>query len=146
MVKIPPSQSIASAYAPIYSEREILIMNPKAAKTVDAYLAGLPPSERKILENLRKAIKSAAPQSEERISYQIPAYFYKGPLIFFARQSRFLSLYVPGRSVWKKFKEELKQFEIKGNTIHFSAERPLPSGFVKNIVRERMRENEERKA
>ena len=54
------------------------------AKNVDEYLAAVPEMVQPVLEKLRKTIRSAAPQAEEVISYQIPTYKYHGPLVHFA--------------------------------------------------------------
>lgn len=54
------------------------------AKTVDEYLHELPEAQRDMLEKLREAIKTAAPEAEEVISYRIPTYKYHGPLVHFA--------------------------------------------------------------
>lgn len=51
------------------------------AKDVEAYLASAPKEMRAILDNLRAAIKAAAPKAEELISYRIPTYNYHGPLV-----------------------------------------------------------------
>ncbi len=40
-----------------------------AAKTVDEYLASVPPESRIALQRLRKIIKAAAPDAEAVISY-----------------------------------------------------------------------------
>jgi len=39
------------------------------AKTVDEYIASAPKNTRKVLKDLRRAIKDAAPKAEESISY-----------------------------------------------------------------------------
>ena len=43
-------------------------------KTVDEYLSALPANTKEILKELRKTIKQAAPQAEELISYNMPAF------------------------------------------------------------------------
>jgi uncharacterized protein YdhG (YjbR/CyaY superfamily) len=43
-------------------------------KTIDDYLAVLPPAERAILEQWRQAIHRIVPDVEECISYSIPAF------------------------------------------------------------------------
>ena len=43
-------------------------------KTTDDYLAAVSPKKRAALEKLRKAIRAAAPEAEECISYQLPAF------------------------------------------------------------------------
>jgi uncharacterized protein YdhG (YjbR/CyaY superfamily) len=114
------------------------------AKTVDEYLATLPQETRVVLENLRQAIKSAAPQAEEVISYQIPTYKYHGALVHFMAGRQDCSFITVSKSIIEKFKSELKGYKLSGTTIHFSAQNPLPNDLVKQIVKFRMKENESR--
>ena len=113
-----------------------------SARDVDAYLAALPEEARVTLEKLRKAIRAAAPEAEEVISYQVPTFKYNGPLVSFAAFRNHYSLYVINPSILKTFAAELKPYETSGTTIHFSADRPLPATLVKKIVRARLEENE----
>ncbi len=83
-----------------------------SVNTVDDYLAALPAKERAVLEELRRVIKSAAPQAEEVISYRIPLYKHHGP------------------------------YQVEHTTIRFSVEKPLPAALVKKIVKSRIAENE----
>lgn len=64
-----------------------------AERNVDEYLRALPEPDRSALEHLRSVIRAAAPNSEETISYRIPAFRFHGPLVFFAATPRHLSLY-----------------------------------------------------
>jgi uncharacterized protein YdhG (YjbR/CyaY superfamily) len=121
-------------------------MKEKPAPDVDAYLAALPKMQRVTLEKLRKTIRAAAPEAQEVISYRMPAYKYRGPLVFFAAFKNHLSLYGVSRSTVESFRGELEPFEISGTTIHFSTDKPLPPALVKKLVKARMKENEERAA
>jgi len=114
------------------------------AKTVDEYLAGIPEKTRVTLDQLRTAIKAAAPGAEEVISYRIPTYKYHGPLVHFVAGSNFCSFIVVSKQVLETFGSELSSFDISGTTIHFTAEKPLPAALVKKIVQARMAENETR--
>ncbi len=116
----------------------------KPAKSVDDYLAAVPEEARAVLEALRRTIRDAAPKAEEAISYQIPAFKYHGPLVFFAAFKNHCSFYVASKSVMKTFSSELKPYDTSGTTIHFSAENPLPATLVKKIVKARIEENEAR--
>jgi uncharacterized protein YdhG (YjbR/CyaY superfamily) len=111
------------------------------AKTVEEYLAGIPKETRSALEHLRMAIKAAAPEAEEVISYRVPTYKYHGPLVHFVAHSRFCSFIVVSKRVLETFGSELSSFDISGTTIHFTAENPLPGALVKKIVQARMAEN-----
>ena len=54
------------------------------AASVDAYIRSFPPSTQTLLNQIRKTIRTAAPDAEEVISYGIAGYKQNGMLIFFA--------------------------------------------------------------
>ena len=114
-------------------------------KNVDEYLQALPDDKRVLLEKIRKVIKAAAPQAEEFISYQMPAYKYKGVLVYFGAFTNHCSLFA-GKQVVKDFSTELKSFETSGATIHFTPDHPLPASLVQKIVKKRLQENELKKS
>jgi uncharacterized protein YdhG (YjbR/CyaY superfamily) len=120
-------------------------MKAAAASSVDGYLADLPKDVRAVLEKLRKTIKAAAPDAEEGISYQMPAYKYHGQLVYFAAFKDHCSFFPGSKSIVEMFAEELEPFEASAGTIHFTVDHPLPQILVKKIVKMRMRQNEERK-
>jgi uncharacterized protein YdhG (YjbR/CyaY superfamily) len=111
-------------------------------KTVDDYLAGLSPADRKVLERVRRRIKEAAPDAEERISYRIPLYRQHGDVVGFAAFKDHLSLFVTNSNVGERFADELEGFEVSKTTIHFSIENPLPEELIEKIVRYRVEQNE----
>lgn len=113
------------------------------AANVDEYLRSLPDDQAKLLEGLRKAIRTAAPKAEEVISYRIPTYKQKGALVHFAAFKNHCSLVVPHKDVLEAYAEELKPYKINGVTIHFSPEKPLPAGLVQKMVKMRIKQNEE---
>jgi len=45
-----------------------------AAASIDEYLAGYPPKVRRVLCEIRRIVKRAAPAATERISYGIPCF------------------------------------------------------------------------
>ena len=109
-----------------------------APKTVDEYLAGVPEPARTTLNKIRAAIRSAAPvEATETISYRIPAFKYKGVLVWFAAFSNHCSLF-PTASVVEAFKNELKGFSMSKGTIHFPTDKPLPAAVVKKLVKARV--------
>jgi uncharacterized protein YdhG (YjbR/CyaY superfamily) len=110
-------------------------------KTVDEYLMALPEDQQQALEKIREAIKAAAPNAQEVISYQIPTYKQNGPLVHFAAFKNHLSLVVVSKSIAETFAKELAPFKSSGRTIHFTPEKPIPTPLVKKIVKERVKEN-----
>jgi len=116
-----------------------------AAKNVDEYLAGVPEPARSTLNKVRAAIRSAVPpEATEAISYGMPAFNYKGVLVWFAAFSNHCSLF-PGASVIEAFKKELKNFQTSKGTIRFPVEKPMSAVLVKKLVKARIAENELKK-
>ena len=116
-----------------------------APKNVDEYLAGVPEPARGTLNKIRAAIRSAVPsEATEAISYGIPTFKYKGPLVWFAAFSNHCSLF-PTPSVIEAFKNELKGFSTSKGTIHFPTDKPLPTALVKKLVKARVAQNESKK-
>ena len=118
---------------------------PRVPKTVDEYLAGVPEPARSTLKKIRATIRSAVPaEATEAISYRIPAFVYKGLLMWYAAFADHCSLF-PGSSVIVAFKNELKGYSVSKGTIRFPVDKPLPAALVKKLVKARIAENEGRK-
>jgi uncharacterized protein YdhG (YjbR/CyaY superfamily) len=117
---------------------------PPAPEQVDAYLAKIPPEFRTMLVRLRRTIRSAAPDAEELISYRMPAFRYRGMLMYYAAFSDHCSLFVGSRETLDAFAEEVRPFETGPGTLQFTPKHPLPVDLVKRLVRARVRENEAR--
>jgi uncharacterized protein YdhG (YjbR/CyaY superfamily) len=112
------------------------------AKDINEYLAVLPEETRNTLEKLRTLIKNIAPQAVEKISYQVPTFYYLGPLVGFAAFKNHCSFFVMSHKVMDLFKEELKPYDKSTATIRFPADKPLPESLVENIIQARITENE----
>jgi uncharacterized protein YdhG (YjbR/CyaY superfamily) len=127
------------------SNRSSSAKGKKPPKTVDEYLAAIPEPARSTLRKIRTAIRSAAPpEATEAISYGIPAFKYKGTLLWFAGFSNHCSLF-PTASVIEAFKRELEGFSTSKGTIHFTTKRPLPITLVTKIVKARVSQNENKR-
>jgi len=109
-------------------------------KTIDEYLAALSAEQRAALEKLRKAIQAAAPEAEECISYQLPAFRLHGKLLVaFGAWANHCAFY-PG-ALLKDFKDELKGYETSKGTIRFASENPLPAALVRKLIKARIAKN-----
>jgi len=116
-----------------------------APKSVDEYLAGVPEPARSTLNKIRAAIRSAVPpEATETISYRMPAFKYKGVLVWFAAFSNHCSLF-PTASVVAAFKNELKGFSTSKGTIQFPTDKPLPTALVKKLVKARVAQIDSKK-
>jgi uncharacterized protein YdhG (YjbR/CyaY superfamily) len=116
-----------------------------APKNIDEYLARVPQPARSTLSKIRAVIRSVAPpEATEAISYGMPAFKYKGMLVWFAAFSKHCSLF-PTAAVIEAFKKDLKSFTISKGTIQFPLDKPLPAALVKKLVKARIAQNESQK-
>jgi uncharacterized protein YdhG (YjbR/CyaY superfamily) len=90
---------------------------------------------------MRKTIKAAAPKAEELISYQMPAYKYKGVLVYFAAFEKHIGFYATPTG-HAAFKNELSKYKTGKGSVQFPLTEPLPLDLVKRIVQFRVKENE----
>ena len=111
--------------------------------TVDEYFSSFPAQTKRMLKELRKAIKQAAPQAEELISYNMPALKFNGVLVYYAGYKTHIGFY-PTASGIEAFKKELTGYKTSKGTIQFPIEKPIPVTLVKDIVEFRVHENLEK--
>jgi uncharacterized protein YdhG (YjbR/CyaY superfamily) len=115
-------------------------------QAVTAYIKAAPGAVQPMLRQLRSAIKSAVPQAQERISYQMPFYAYHGRLIYFAAHSSHVGMYpIIGREK-QLYARELKPYLAEKATLQFPIDKPLPIELIKKVVKERAKQNEEQEA
>jgi len=120
-------------------------MSPKhtAPKNIDEYIAGFPKDIQENLEKIRMTIRNAAPEAEEKISYQIPTFFLMGNLVHFAAFKNHIGFF-PTSSGIEKFKNELSAYKGAKGTVQFPLDKPIPFDLISKIVRFRVLENIER--
>jgi len=110
-------------------------------KDVDAYLAKLPADARDTLEAVREAIRAAAPEADEGISYGVPAFKFRGKaLVCFAAFKNHFGFYPLSPDVLSSFAEDLAAYETAKGTIRFTAKKSLPKALVIKIVKARLKE------
>ena len=109
-------------------------------KTIDEYIATCPKEVQPILQELRKIIKAAAPDAEEKISYQLPAFFQNGPLVYFGVAKNHIGFYPTGIGV-EAFKNELSAYVTTKGSIHLPMDRPLPKELIQKIVKFKIADN-----
>lgn len=115
-------------------------MDKSGSASVDEYLSKFPQEMRQKLQEIRAAIKTAAPEAEERISYQMPAYFWKGILVYFGGFKDHVSFF-PTNSGVEAFQKELKKYKLSNGTIQLPLDQPIPVDLIQRIVKFRIEEN-----
>ncbi|MGH2514090.1 MAG: iron chaperone [Ktedonobacterales bacterium] len=109
-------------------------------RSIDDYIATFPDAIQALLETLRATIRAAAPDAEERISYQMPAFALNGNLVYFAALKNHIGLY-PTASGIAAFQRELSGYESTKGAVRFPLSQPLPLELVSEIVKFRAAEN-----
>ena len=116
-----------------------------AAGTVEDYLAAVPEPARSRLQEIRAAIRAAAPaEATETISYGIPALRHKGVLMWYAAFANHCSVF-PTAAVIKMFERDLKGYTLSKGTVQFPVDKPLPTALVKKMVKARVEQIESKK-
>ena len=85
-------------------------------KSVDEYIATFPEEVQETLAELRATIRAAAPDAEEKISYQMPTFALKGNLVHFAAYKKHIGFY-PGSSGIQAFEQELSGYKHAKGTV-----------------------------
>ncbi len=114
----------------------------KPVKDVDEYIALAPKEVQDKLKEFRAIIKTAAPSAQERMSYGMPYYDYKGRLVYFQLWKKHIGFYVPTPIV-EEHKGELQGYETTKATVRFPLNEQLPLDLIKKLVQARVRKNDE---
>lgn len=109
-------------------------------KSIDEYILQFSPEVQEILKTLRKVIKESAPDSEEKISYQMPTFVLHGNMVHFAAYKNHIGFY-PTPSGIDAFKNELSKYKGAKGSVQFPIEKPLPYELISDIVKFRVAEN-----
>lgn len=108
--------------------------------SIDEYIATFPDSVQRILVEMRTAIKAAAPDAEEKISYQMPTFYLKGNLVHFAALKNHIGFY-PTPSGIEAFKDETTAYKSTKGALQFPIDKPMPFELITKIVKFRVAEN-----
>ena len=111
-------------------------------KTIDEYLAAVPPDKRATLVKLRKTIKAIAPKAEESISYGLAAFrLDEKPLVAIGASARHCAFYLMSGSTVAAHAALLKDYDTSKGTVRFDPKNPLTTALVRKLVKARIAEN-----
>jgi uncharacterized protein YdhG (YjbR/CyaY superfamily) len=114
--------------------------NRSVPQSIDEYIRSFPEHIQAKLKQLRSLIKQIAPEATEKISYQMPAFYLNGNLVYFAAHSHHIGFY-PTSSGIAHFKSELSKHKNSKGAVQFPIDEPLPIDLIKRIVKFRVKEN-----
>jgi len=108
-------------------------------KTIDEYISQYSDNIQIILQKIRQVIKESSPNSIEKISYQMPTFYFNGNLVHFAAYKKHIGFY-PTPSAIDAFKSELLPYKFAKGSIQFPIDKPIPYDLIKRIVEYRVEE------
>jgi uncharacterized protein YdhG (YjbR/CyaY superfamily) len=117
----------------------------KKFNNITEYVNAFPPGTKVLLQQVRNAIKKAAPKAEEVISYNMPAFKQHGNLVYFAGYKNHIGFY-PMPSAIKQFAKELSVYKGAKGSVQFPIDEPMPVNLITKIVKFRVKENLEKAA
>ena len=108
---------------------------------IDEYLAKLDEPKRTTLQRLRQTIRSVVPESEEGISYGMPAFRLQGKVIAgFAAFKNHLSYLPHSGSVFAEMPDDVAGYVTSKGALQFPIDRPLPKALVKKLITIRLKQ------
>ncbi len=113
-----------------------------APAEVDAYIAAQEPEFRGTLEQLREAIKRAAPQCTERVSYKIPIFRLRKDFVAISAAKKHIGFHTMSKAIPAAMKAELKAVGIwtSGSTFHIKPGVDLPMEQIEKALNARLAE------
>jgi uncharacterized protein YdhG (YjbR/CyaY superfamily) len=109
-------------------------MKKNVLKSVDEYIARQPEAVRPKLEQVRRAIQRAVPEALEGIGYGMPGYKLHGkPMLYFAGFKEHYSLFAASGTFFAALEDELKGYDVRKGTVHFSLTKPVPVKLISRI-------------
>lgn len=111
--------------------------------SIDAYIDRFPAEIQDILRQIRAVIREAAPEAVEKISYQMPTFYFHGNLVHFAVQKHHIGFY-PAPSGIAQFSKELSAYKTSKGAAQFPLDQPIPYDLIRRITAFRYQENQQK--
>ncbi len=110
-------------------------------KEIENYIDTFPEATQEKLRDIYQIIKTEAPDSQESMSYGMPAFkLNKKPLVYFAAYKNHIGFYATPTG-HEAFAEELSKYKQGKGSVQFPLNEPLPIDLIKRIVAFRVKEN-----
>jgi uncharacterized protein YdhG (YjbR/CyaY superfamily) len=111
------------------------------AKSVDDYIRSASVEARSVLRKVRSAVREAAPDAEESISYGMPFYSYRGEvgverrLCYFGLRGSRVGFYLRPKDL-EPYSEETAKYQGTKSALLFPLDQPIPITLIKKLVRD----------
>jgi uncharacterized protein YdhG (YjbR/CyaY superfamily) len=125
-------------------EEETNMVKSKTPESIAEYIKPYPKEVRARLQQVRKAIRQAAPKAKEAITYGIPTFVQGGNMIHFAGYKKHIGVY-PSPQGDATLKKQMAPYRVKAATLQFPLDEPLPMTLIRKVAKARAKEFLERK-
>ncbi len=108
--------------------------------STDEFIASFDGETHARLLQIRKKIFELMPDAEEKISYNIPAYFLNGKMIvYMSGYENHVSIY-PGRTLSSEYTKLAAAYASGKSTLKFPNSQPLPMDLITEFIKLRIKE------
>jgi len=107
--------------------------------SIDEYIATFPHGIQAILESIRLTVRKAAPDAQETISYNMPAFTQGGVLVYFAAFKKHIGFFPPIKGDASLEKAKSAYLGEKGN-LRFPLDQPIPHALIEKLVKLRVKQ------
>lgn len=112
--------------------------------TIEAYIMEKPEEIQPMLRQIWAAIREAAPDTTEKISWGMPTFVLNGNLVHFAAEKHHVGFHSSYGAV-ETFAEELISYHASKSTARFPYDQEVPLELIKKMVHFRIKEQQEEK-
>jgi uncharacterized protein YdhG (YjbR/CyaY superfamily) len=110
----------------------------KPERTIESYIAGLPPDVAFIMERVRETIRSVSPKVRESIKYDMPLFEYGGTYLYVGAWKKHLGMY-PIYPLPAALEAEVAPHRAKKDTVQFFYRNPIPYELIARMAKARIK-------
>jgi uncharacterized protein YdhG (YjbR/CyaY superfamily) len=107
---------------------------------IDEYISAFSPEVQVILQQVRRVVRSAAPEAQEVISYLMPAFKQHGVLVYFAAFKNHIGFYPPVKGD-KRLEEAAAPYAGEKGNLRFPLDEPIPFELIKRLTECRVKQD-----
>ena len=102
-------------------------------KEIDNYIEKFPEDVQEIMKEIRRVIHKSVPEVTEKISYQMPTFYYKENLVHFAGYKNHIGFY-PTPSAIHAFKDKIQEYKCSKGSVQFPLLKPIPYDLIAEMT------------
>jgi len=108
---------------------------------IDEIIARFPDGIQEKLLQIRQVIRETAPEAVEQISYNMPAFFLNGGLVWYCAYKKHIGFY-PRSAGMDQAVRGLNAYKGTKGSVHFPLDQPIPYDLIREMVKYRVAENQ----